>query len=48
MKLPKKKTGVYLLQLGVLITLVGLVTGRYFFIFLILPLGWFWRNKNTK
>ena len=36
-----------LLIAGVLITIYGLVTGRFFFIFLIIPLGFlFNRNKN--
>jgi hypothetical protein len=35
------------LGLALIITLIGLVTGKFYFLFLILPLGFlFNRNKN--
>lgn len=36
-----------LLIVGILITIYGLVTGRFFFLFLIIPLGILF-NRNNK
>jgi len=36
-----------LLTIGLLITIYGLVTGRFFILFLILPLGFLF-NRNKK
>ncbi|WP_199287936.1 hypothetical protein [Robertkochia solimangrovi] len=37
-----------LLWIGLIITVIGIVTGKYLFFFLILPLGWFGKKKNNK
>lgn len=34
--------------IGLLITLIGLITGYYIFLFLILPLGLIFFNKKTN
>ncbi|HET7360735.1 MAG TPA: hypothetical protein VFI78_02260 [Salinimicrobium sp.] len=41
-----KKYGFYIL--AAIITIVGIVTGWYLFIFLIFPLGWFNFGKNNR
>ncbi|HEX9826131.1 MAG TPA: hypothetical protein VGA80_05995 [Flavobacteriaceae bacterium] len=37
-----------LLIAGLLITVYGLVTGRFFFLFLVIPLGFLFRGKKKK
>ncbi|WP_224490205.1 hypothetical protein [Robertkochia flava] len=46
MKYSGKKTGLYLMLAGVVITVIGIITGWYFFIFLIIPIGMFWKGKK--
>lgn len=35
-----------LLLIGLFITFIGVVTKKFFFLFLILPLSLFWKNDN--
>ncbi len=36
-----------LLLAGIIITLIGLITGRFLFLFLVIPIGLgFWNKKN--
>jgi len=37
-----------LLIIGLLITAYGLITGRFFFLFLILPLGFLFRGNKKE
>jgi hypothetical protein len=42
-----KNTKVILMVAAAVVTIVGLITGRYLFIFLMLPLGFLLKGKNT-
>ena len=42
-----KKTKIILMVAAAVVTIVGLITGRYLFIFLMLPLGFLFKGKNT-
>ncbi|WP_224484330.1 hypothetical protein [Robertkochia aurantiaca] len=49
MKWTNKQINIAILLAGLLVTVIGLVTGWYLFIFLYLPLGMlFRRNKNDR
>jgi len=37
-----------LLIIGLLITIFGLVTGQFFFLFLVIPLGFLFRRKKKE
>ena len=37
-----------LLIIGLLITIFGLVTGRFFFLFLVIPLGFLFRSNKKE
>ena len=37
-----------LLIIGLLITIYGLVTGRFFFLFLVIPLGFLFRGNKKE
>ncbi|RDK88254.1 hypothetical protein [Marinirhabdus gelatinilytica] len=43
-----KKWNYIILGIGAIITIIGLVTGKFFFIFLVLPLGFLFRKKKEK
>ncbi len=43
-----KKTRIFLMIVAAIITLVGLITGRYLFLFLMLPLGFLFRKKEEE
>tara|TARA_R100000306_G_C4367549_1_gene138383 strand:+ start:1337 stop:1486 length:150 start_codon:yes stop_codon:yes gene_type:complete len=47
MKDRKKLKGIILIAAAV-VTLVGLLTGWYLFLFLWLPLGWFFGSKKDQ
>lgn len=42
-----KNTKIILMVAAAVVTIVGLITGRYLFIFLVLPLGFLFNGKNT-
>jgi flagellar biosynthesis component FlhA len=42
-----KNTKIILMVAAAVVTIVGLITGRYIFIFLMLPLGFLFKGKNT-
>lgn len=42
-----KNTKIILMVAAAVVTIVGLITGRYLFIFLMLPLGFLFKGKNT-
>lgn len=42
-----KNTKIILMVAAAVVTIVGLITGRYLFIFLMLPLGFLLKGKNT-
>ncbi|KXO01401.1 membrane protein [Aequorivita aquimaris] len=41
-----KNTKIILMVAAAVVTIVGLITGRYLFIFLMLPLGFLLKGKN--
>ncbi|MBT8257389.1 MAG: hypothetical protein KJO49_02885 [Bacteroidia bacterium] len=45
----KKELSNFILLLAIAISLYGLITGRYLFLFLIIPIGfsWFRSKKNS-
>ncbi|HKK12343.1 MAG TPA: hypothetical protein VJ945_05900 [Flavobacteriaceae bacterium] len=45
--IPKKYLALVLI-IGLLITIYGLVTGKFFFLFLIIPLGFLFRSNKKE
>lgn len=35
-----------LVIIGLFITFIGVITKKFFFLFLIIPLTWFWKKKD--
>ncbi|WP_282136422.1 hypothetical protein [Seonamhaeicola maritimus] len=44
----KEKHVYIILTIALIITAFGVITGRYFFLFLIIPLGFGWFKKGNK
>ncbi|AFL82342.1 hypothetical protein Aeqsu_2901 [Aequorivita sublithincola DSM 14238] len=42
----KGSTKIYLMVAAAIVTIIGLITGWYLFIFLILPLGFLFKKAN--
>jgi len=42
-----KNIKIILMVAAAVVTIVGLITGRYLFLFLMLPLGFLFKGKNT-
>ncbi|MDX1784015.1 MAG: hypothetical protein R3361_07640 [Aequorivita vladivostokensis] len=42
-----KKTKIILMVAAAVVTIVGLITGWYLFLFLMLPLGFLFKGKNA-
>lgn len=45
MKWNFKNINLVIMIIALIITLIGLITGWYFFIFLFIPLGMFWKRS---
>jgi len=43
-----KNTKIILMVAAAVVTIVGLITGRYLFIFLMLPLGFLFKGKEKE